>query len=76
MGLFRIKQIQKDLFQEKIFCDGNYQMKSITDLTEGNSWPTHSRNNNLFDAIKNLLVNKFTVYQFDTAKELFTWLAE
>jgi hypothetical protein len=54
---------------------GNYQMKAITELTEGNSWPSHSRSN-LQGTIENLLNKNFTVYQFDTSKELFTWLAE
>jgi len=57
------------------YCSGDYQAKAITDLTEGNSWPIHTRSN-LKDAIDNLLNKNFTVYQFDTSKELFTWLAE
>lgn len=75
-GFIQNQTNSKGFITRANFCHGNFQMKSITDLTEGNSWPTHSRSNNLQDSINNLLNYNFTVYQFDTSKELFTWLAE
>lgn len=49
---------------------------STDELTKGNNWSSIQNHTNLRLAIENLILIGFTVYAFDTAKELFQWLAD
>ena len=57
------------------FCNGEYIPMCCDELTNGNRW---SCSDSLTKLIGDLMSGPrpFTVYEFDTHKELFGWLAE
>ena len=57
------------------YMGGLYILIASRGLTYRNSWNLLC-SHHLGTAIKNLLKQEFEVYEFDTPKELYTWLAE
>jgi len=58
------------------FYNGQYSAFCCQSVTKGNAWDGHD-SEKLVDVIKNLISSSlFTVYEFETSKELFAWLAE
>lgn len=51
-----------------------YMIKSINCITQGNGW--EMRNISLQNLLEECILRGWTVYEFDSAKELFTWLLE
>lgn len=66
----------KCFISRKDFNDGDFIVRSSRKLTQGNSYD--SFNNNCLRTMITKLVEheNFEVFEFDTAKELFKWLAE
>jgi len=55
---------------------GNFRAKVVRSLTRGNDW-TFIQGPDLPAVLANAIAkSKFTVFEFDTHKELMTWLAE
>jgi hypothetical protein len=67
---------KKGFITKTDFNLGKYTVLSQRLLTKGNGWDSFD-SQDLKTIIKKLISNTlFTVYEFDTSKELFTWLAE
>jgi len=70
----------KGFIVRTLYGDSNgrstYKLMSINYFTKGNSFESFD-GYSLFGLIKELLKNNsFDIYEFDTPKELFKWLAE
>lgn len=57
------------------YDSGKYNTICSNCLTNHNYWDEYE-NESLAGLINQLIAGKFTVYEFDTPQELFTWLAE
>jgi hypothetical protein len=64
----------KGFITREKYNDGNFIILSITKLTEGNRWPLY-KSNTLFSLINDFSEEYHKVYEFETVKELFNWLA-
>lgn len=66
----------KGFVTRKDYDQGVYYPLVCESVTNGNTWNIHI-NTELKGLVRNLISNtSFTVYEFDTSKELFSWLAE
>jgi len=65
----------KHFITKNNFYNGEFQIKATYNLTVGSSFPVFS-NKILHIVLKNIVDRKHKVYQFDTHKELFKWLAK
>lgn len=70
-----VRDNDKGFISREKFAEGNFIPFSIRELTNGNSWSGY-RSDSLKEVTLNLIDKGFTVYQFVTAQELFTWLAK
>lgn len=52
-----------------------FKLACVSNLTFGNEWDS-CEGETLLECLDKALAWKFQVFEFDTAKELFTWLAE
>ena len=58
------------------YDDGCFVVMCACGFTNGNNFNSFRNHNDINALIHHLIDNKFTVYRFDTPKELFAWLAE
>lgn len=62
------------------FLEGKFRIRCSHSITGGNQWKDKRWNSaSLYSVIKNILNDpneNFTVFEFDSAKELFKWLSE
>jgi hypothetical protein len=75
----KVNGCKKGFLHRERFNLGNYSIRCIDYLTEGNSWDIPEwRSSELQVTIEILIKDErgFDVYEFDTAKELFLWLAK
>ena len=58
------------------YWSGSFVALCSSKVTSGNNWDSYT-SNTLSEFISTLLRNGFfTIYEFDTARELFAWVAE
>ena len=55
------------------YCGGDYTVRCINGLTYGNGWGNHT-DKDLSMLVDKLISRSITVYEFETARELFDWL--
>jgi len=75
---------RKGFVSRDVYCQGEYRARSSSSLTEGNGWSFDIKD--ILSSIREdcgkflsyIILNQpeFTLYQFDTEKELFLWLSE
>jgi len=58
------------------YDDGPFLCKSTDEFTRGNGWTFVCGCKTLTQVVTKAINLKFTVYQFDTAKEMFQWVAD
>lgn len=66
---------QKSFITKRNYFDGDYSAFLCMSVTKGNSYDGHD-SCSLKETINSLISSSFIIYEFDTPKELFTWLAE
>jgi hypothetical protein len=66
----------KGLITKRKYATGQYSAFCSESITKGNSWDMND-SDTITGLVKNLIeLSNFSVYEFDTSKELFTWLVE
>lgn len=81
-GAQKISDNSKGFISRPYYKDGKFQIKTIDNITEGNNFNyTGECNVTLLERLDTflkriLLHNQFNIFEFDTAKELFLWLAQ
>ncbi len=74
----RVNDKSKGFIRRETYNAGNFILISAeSDLTKGAMW-SHWKSSSLSALITDIVADKlgFDVYEFDTVKELFQWLAE
>lgn len=67
---------EKGLIMQSIYGTGAFKLFASQSITQGNHYGSSGGLKTLKAAIDWLLMNEFEVYEFDTPKTLFAWLAE
>ncbi len=66
---------EKGFIAKGKMCDLEFNLMARKEITIGNCW-SHFKNANLKKMCENLIIANFKIFEFDTPKELFAWLAE
>lgn len=71
-----IRDIDKGFITQETYCKGNFRVLASYDLTEGNNYSNFTGAVTLAEFVKEIIQRGEQVFEFDSYKELFKWLAE
>ena len=68
--------IDKGFITQEQYCKGSFRVLAASDVTEGNHFCSFKESSDLTEFVKGIIERGEQVFEFDSCKELFAWLAE
>lgn len=71
-----VNNIDKGFITQETYCDGDFRVLACSDLTEGNNFYNFRGSETLTEFVKEILQRGEQVFEFNSCKDLFRWLAQ